>query len=100
MRILLILDKSYPLFTHISIIQLSLSQNSEPFIYVNMKKIKRIITLLGFVILMILASVGMGIAGAAPIMPINKREDAVVINIEEDEPNDSKTDFRLIGIKS
>ena len=100
MRILLILDKSYPLFTHISIIQLSLSQNSEPFIYVNMKKIKRIITLLGFVILMILASVGMGIAGAAPIMPTNKREDAVVINIEEDEPNDSKTDFRLIGIKS
>ena len=49
---------------------------------------------------MILASVGMGIAGAAPIMPTNKREDAVVINIEEDEPNDSKTDFRLIGIKS
>ena len=37
-----------------------------------MKKIKRITRICGLVLLMLLASVGMGITGAAPVLPKNR----------------------------
>ena len=64
-----------------------------------MKKCKRVIKLLGFVLLMVLASVGMGISGAAPVMPTNKREDALVIDAEEVDSEDSETDLSLLDIQ-
>ncbi len=64
-----------------------------------MKKFKRLITLLGFVLLMVLASVGMGIAGAVPMISTNKRKEAIVIDVEEVDINESETDLSLLDIK-
>ncbi len=63
-----------------------------------MKKIKRVITLLGFVLLMVLASVGMGISGAAPVMPTHKRENALVIDVEEVGSEETETDVLPLDI--
>lgn len=56
--------------------------------------------LLSFVLLMVLASVGMGVAGAVPIVSSNKRKDAIVIDVEEVDAEDSETDKSLLSIKS
>lgn len=37
-----------------------------------MKRFKKILKLAGFILLMVLASVGIGLTGAAPIMPKNR----------------------------
>jgi hypothetical protein len=37
-----------------------------------MKRFKKIMKLAGFIVLMVLASVGIGLTGAAPIMPKNR----------------------------
>ncbi len=55
--------------------------------------------LMGFVLLMVLASVGMGVAGAVPIVSTNKRKDAIVIDVEEVDAEDSETDVSLLDIK-
>lgn len=62
-----------------------------------MKKLKRALLLLSFVLLMVLASVGMGIAGAVPIVSSNKRKDAIVIDVEAVEEKDSETDVSLLN---
>ena len=64
-----------------------------------MKKLKRVMLLMGFVLLMVLASVGMGVAGAVPIVSTNKRKDAIVIDVEEVDAEDSETDVSLLDIK-
>ncbi len=55
--------------------------------------------LMSFVLLMVLASVGMGIAGAVPVTPTNKRKDAIVIDVEEVDAEDSETDVSLLNIQ-
>lgn len=55
--------------------------------------------LLSFVLLMVLASIGMGIAGAVPVVSTNKRKDALVIDVEEVDAEDSETDVSLLNIK-
>lgn len=54
---------------------------------------------MSFVLLMVLASVGMGIAGAVPVTPTNKRKDAIVIDVEEVDAEDSETDVSLLNIQ-
>ena len=44
--------------------------------YLKMKNIKRVARICGLVLLMILASVGMGITGAAPALPKNRERSA------------------------
>ncbi len=55
--------------------------------------------LLSFVLLIILASLGMGIAGAVPIPQTNKRKEAIVIDVEEVDEEDAETDVSLLNIK-
>jgi hypothetical protein len=64
-----------------------------------MKKLKRAMLLLSFVLLMVLASVGMGIAGAVPVVSTNKRKDAIVIDVEEVDAEDAETDLSLLEIQ-
>ena len=64
-----------------------------------MKKFRRLITLLGFVLLMVLASLGMGIAGAVPIPQTTKRKEAIVIEVEKVDEEDAETDVSLLKIK-
>ena len=64
-----------------------------------MKRFRRTITLLGFVLLIVLASLGMGIAGAVPIPQTNKRKETIVIDVEEVDEEDAETDVLLLNIK-
>ena len=54
---------------------------------------------MGFVLLMVLASLGMGIAGAVPIPQTTKRKEAIVIDVEEVDEEDAETDVSLLKIK-
>lgn len=67
--------------------------------YQTMKRFRRTITLLGFVLLIVLASLGMGIAGAVPIPQTNKRKETIVIDVEEVDEEDAETDVLLLNIK-
>lgn len=58
-----------------------------------MKRIKRTLRLLGLIILMILASVGIGIGGGAPIPQIKRRDDPIEIQDElVESTDDDKTE--------
>jgi hypothetical protein len=56
-----------------------------------MKRFKRILRLLGFVILIFLASLGIGLSGGVPIPPSHKKEDVTGIKTELFESDEEKT---------
>jgi hypothetical protein len=50
--------------------------------YINMKKIKKVLKLCILILLIVLAGVGIGIVGGVPIIPKRKGEDPIEIKIE------------------
>lgn len=64
-----------------------------------MKSLKKTIKLLGFVLLIILASVGVGIGGGAPVLPTSKKEDSIEIKVELPESKDNENEVIEINIK-
>ena len=64
-----------------------------------MKRLKKILRLLGLVLLIVLAGVGLGFGGGVPIPTSNKREDTTEINIEWVEPNEDQTKSIRLDIK-
>lgn len=57
-----------------------------------MKNLKKTIKRFGFVLLIILASVGVGIGGGAPILPTSKKEDPIEIKVELPESKDNENE--------
>lgn len=64
-----------------------------------MKSFKKILRLLGLVLLIVLASVGLGIGGGIPIQPSNKKEDVIEIKVELVESNENKTKLGQFDFK-
>ncbi len=64
-----------------------------------MKSFKKILRLSGLVLLIVLASVGIGLAGVVPIPTSTKKEDMIEINVELVESHEEKTKFILFQIK-
>lgn len=64
-----------------------------------MKSFKKILRLLGLVLLIVLASVGLGIGGGIPIPPSNKKEDTIEIKVELVESNEDKTKLGQFDFK-
>lgn len=64
-----------------------------------MKSLKKTIKLFGFLLLIILASVGVGIGGGAPVLPNSKKEDSIEIKAELPESKDNKNEVIELGIK-
>lgn len=57
-----------------------------------MKNLKKTIKLFGFILLIILASVGVGIGGGAPVLPTGKKEDSIEIKVELPESKDNENE--------
>jgi hypothetical protein len=57
-----------------------------------MKSFKKTLRLLGLVLLIVLASLGIGFVGGIPIPPIKKREDTIELKTElvEDKEDETK----------
>jgi hypothetical protein len=55
-----------------------------------MKSFKKALRLLGYILLILLATVGIGLMGGVPIPTMNKKEDAIEVLVElvEDEEDD------------
>lgn len=64
-----------------------------------MKSFKKILRLLGLVLLIVLASVGIGFGGGVPIPTSNKKEDTIEIKVELVESNEDKTKLIQFDIK-
>lgn len=64
-----------------------------------MKSFKRILRLSGFVLLIVLASVGVGFAGGVPIPSSNKKEDTIEITVEMVETQEDETTLHDMEIK-
>lgn len=64
-----------------------------------MKSFKRILRLLGLVLLIVLACVGIGFGGGVPIPTSNKKEDTIEIKVELVESNEDKTKLIQFDIK-
>jgi hypothetical protein len=64
-----------------------------------MKSFKKALKLLGLVLLIVLASVGLGIGGGIPISPSNKKEDTIEIKVELVESKEDKTELGQFNIK-
>lgn len=64
-----------------------------------MKSFKKILRLSGLVLLIVLASIGIGLAGVVPIPTSTKKEDTIEIKVELVESHEEKTKFNLFQIK-
>lgn len=64
-----------------------------------MKSLKKIMRLLGLIILIILATVGIGIGGVAPVPLSSKKENTIEIKVELVESNEDKTKLVQFNIK-
>ncbi len=64
-----------------------------------MKSFKKIWRLSGLIILIVLASVGLGIGGGIPIPPSNKKEDTIEIKAELVKSNEDKSALTQFDIK-
>lgn len=64
-----------------------------------MKSLKKTIKLFGFVLLIILASVGVGIGGSAPVLPTSKKEDSIEVKVELQESKDNENEVIELSIK-
>jgi hypothetical protein len=64
-----------------------------------MKSFKKMLRLSGLVLLIVLATVGIGFGGGMPILPSNKKEDIIEIKVELVESNDNKTKLAQFDIK-
>lgn len=61
------------------------------FIYNIMKSFKKTVKLIGFVLLIVLASVGIGITGAPPVPLSRKKEDTIEVKTESTETQADET---------
>ena len=52
-----------------------------------MKKLKRILKLIAFICLIVLAGFGIGLSGGVPIPPANRKKDPVEVNDEQVDEN-------------
>ncbi len=64
-----------------------------------MKSFKKTLKLLGLVLLIVLASVGIGISGGVSIPPTKKKEDTIEIKVELVESTKDKTALVQFDIK-
>lgn len=65
-----------------------------------MEKFKKTARLLCMVIVIILASIGIGISGGIPIIPIHKKLDIITAKIELVEPREEEeSESEISGIK-
>ncbi|MES2287808.1 MAG: hypothetical protein V4547_19125 [Bacteroidota bacterium] len=64
-----------------------------------MKNLKKTIKLFGFVLLIILASVGVGIGGGTPVLPTSKKEDSIEIKVELPESKDNENEAIELNFK-
>jgi hypothetical protein len=56
-----------------------------------MKRFKKTLRLLGLVLLIVLACLGIGIVGGAPVPRSNKKENTIEINVELQDDDRDKT---------
>lgn len=58
-----------------------------------MKKFKRRLRLLGYLLLIVLASFGLGLMGGIPLPKSNRKENPIEIKIALEEPEESQEDL-------
>lgn len=59
-----------------------------------MKKLKRMLKLLAFICLIVLAGFGIGLSGGVPIPPASKKKDPVEVNDELVEENQEDSELK------
>jgi hypothetical protein len=64
-----------------------------------MKSFKKTLRLLGLVLLIVLASFGVGFGGGVPIPPSRKKEDTIEIKVELVESKEDETKLSQFDIK-
>ena len=68
--------------------------------FTSMERIKKALRLFVLIILIVLASLGVGISGGVPIPTIKRKEDAIQIKVESKKTaQDDKTALNLLEIK-
>lgn len=63
-----------------------------------MEKLKKIIRISGLVIMVILASVGLGLVGGVPIPSSSRSKEPIEINIELEESNDEEQEITELNM--
>ena len=56
-----------------------------------MKKLLKAIKLFGYIFLIVLASVGLGLGGAVPVAPTKRKEDSIEVKVEQLERDEAAT---------
>lgn len=65
-----------------------------------MKSFKKTLRLIGLVLLLVLATVGMGITGGIPPRNTGKRDEMIEINVKIEEETEASADMEKKDIKS
>jgi len=60
------------------------------YLFKSMKSFKKTVRLLGFIILMVLASAGVGLMGGIPMPTVKRREQTIEIKVELTESNEEE----------
>lgn len=60
-----------------------------------MKKLKKVLRLLRLIFFIVLAAVGMGLSGGAPIPHFSRKEDTIEVN-DENESSDDETNIKYL----
>ena len=64
-----------------------------------MKSLKKILRMSGLLLLLILASIGVGFSGGIPVPPLYKKDESLEIKIELVESNEDKVKLPQIRLK-
>lgn len=65
-----------------------------------MKSFKKALRLIGLVLLLILATVGVGLTGGIPLRRTNKRDEIIEINVTVGEETDTSADVERKDVKT
>ena len=65
-----------------------------------MKRFKKMLRLLGLIVLLVLATVGIGIGGGVPVRSANRKENTIEITTDELENGEDKKEISQLDIKS
>lgn len=65
-----------------------------------MRSFKKMLRLIGLVLLLVLATMGVGLSGGVPVRSVGKRDEMIEISVQLDEAAENPVDAEQEGIKS